>query len=165
MNLFSEKNLHRLFDAGIIIKAIDSVGETILGFLFLFLNAATMNKIVGAIFGDEIDEAPLKAIWSFALHSFAQASNNSQTFLAFLFIGHGLLKIILVAGLVKNKLWVFPVAAIAFTGFALYEIYQLFHTPSLLLDALTILDIIFIALIIHEYRYQKKYPQQAVKPL
>ncbi len=163
MKLFSEKNLHRFFDAGILIKAIDSVAEVILGLSLFFLNGQIILNMMGAIFGDEVNEPIFKAIWNFSAHSFAQISNNSQTFLSFIFISHGIIKLILVAGLLKNKLWIYPFAAIAFSGFALYQGYQIFYQPSLLLEALTVLDILFIALIVHEYRYQKKYPGAAAE--
>jgi len=165
MKLFSEKNLHTFFDAGIIIKLIDSIGEVILGILFLTVSADTMNRVTNAIFGDEITEQPLRAIWNFTLHSFAQISNNSQNFLAFIFISHGIVKLILIVGLAKDKLWVYPLAAVAFTGFGLYQIYQLTVAPSVIITILTILDALFVALIIHEYRYQKRRPGRAPQPL
>jgi uncharacterized membrane protein len=165
MKLFSEKNLHTFFDAGIILKLIDSIGEVILGILFLFVTTDAMNRIASTVFGDEITEQPLRSIWHFVLQSFAQISNNSQDFLAFIFISHGIIKLILIAGLAKDKLWVYPLAAIAFTGFGIYQIYQLTFSPSIILAILTILDAIFIALIIHEYRYQKRHPRTAPQPL
>lgn len=154
--LFSEKYLHTYFDAGILLKAVYSVGEIILGFAFLFLNTEALHTIAGMVFGDEIQEFPLKPIWDFLVHSFSVISNNSQNFLAFIFLGHGIIKIILIVGLAKEKFWVFPLAGIAFTLFGIYQIYQLTFAFSILLLVLTIIDALFVALIIHEYRYQKK---------
>lgn len=165
MKLFSEKNLHTFFDAGIVLKLIDSIGEVLLGILFIFLDTAAMNRIAIAIFGDETAEQPFQAIWNFTLHSFAQLSNNSQAFLAFIFISHGIIKLILIAGLAKDKLWVYPLAATAFTGFGIYQIYQITFTHSVLITALTILDAIFVMLIIHEYRYQKQRPKRTPQTL
>ncbi len=165
MKWFGENKIRALFDVGIIFKFIDGIGEIILGILFLFVNTDAMNRVAGAIFGDEITEQPLRAIWGFVLQSFAQISNNSQIFLAFIFISHGIVNLILVAGLAKDKLWVYPLAALIFAGFGLYQIYQITITPSNILTILTILDAIFIALIIHEYRYEKKHPRQTRRAL
>lgn len=161
MKWFGENNIRTLFDAGIIFKFIDGIGEIILGILFLFVNTDAMNRVAAAIFGDEIIEQPLRAIWGFVMQSFAQISNNSQVFLAFIFISHGIVNLILVVGLAKDKLWVYPLAAVIFTGFGLYQIYQITIAPSNILTILTILDAIFIALIIHEYRYEKRRPKRA----
>jgi len=156
MNLFSEKNLHTLFNAGIIIKAFDSIGEITLGLSFYFLSTPIINRIIIALFGDELTEQPRDAVWSFLLHNWSGISGNTQYVWAFIFLAHGITKIFLVIGLVKNKLWVFPIAAVAFGVFALYQTYEIIYfMPSLFLEILTVLDVLFIALIIHEYRYRK----------
>jgi uncharacterized membrane protein len=165
MKLFSEQNLHTLFNAGIIIKAIDSIGEITLGILFTFLSAPTINHIILTLFSDELTEQPRDSIWNFLFHGWTGVSGGSQYFLAFLFLGHGAVKLLLVAGLVKDKLWVYPTAAIAFASFAAYQTYHIIISPSPLLSVLTILDVIFVALILIEYRYQKRGPQRALQSL
>jgi uncharacterized membrane protein len=144
------------FDAGILIKGIYSVIEVIVGTALLFVNADNVKTIATAIFGDETDETLFRTVWDFTAHSFAALSNNSQFFLAITFLLHGIVKIILIIGLAKEKLWVFPLAGITFTFFGVYQIYQMTVAPSAILVALTIIDAIFVALIIHEYGYQKK---------
>src|SRR5689334_22925066 len=98
MKFLSEKNLHTFFDAGIILKLVSSVSEIVIGFLALFLNEQLANRIFYAIFGDEINEPPFRTIWNVIVHGFAQISNNSQGFLAFIFLSHGFVKLILIAG-------------------------------------------------------------------
>lgn len=152
-----EKTLHALFNAGIIVKAIDSLGEIALGLLFYFLGAPTINRIVMAVFGDELTEQPRGAVWNFLFHGWHGVSNGGQYFLAYIFLAHGLAKISLVIGLVKDKMWIYPLAAMTFALFAFYQAYHIIAvSPSLLLSVLTVFDAIFVVLIIHEYRYQKE---------
>jgi uncharacterized membrane protein len=155
MKLFSQENLHTFFKAGTFIKAVDSVVEITLGSLFYFLSTASVNKIIAAILGDELTEQPRDAIWNILLHGFNSVNASTQALWAFIFIGHGLVKIILVAGLLKKKIWIYPVTAGIFILFIIYQIYHLIYSPSVLLELITFYDIIFTFLIINEYRYHR----------
>ena len=155
MPLFSRKTFHTIFEAGVLIKAIDSVAEMALGAFFYFLSPRLINNIIFSLSGDELTEKQRDPIWNFFFHHFASVTANTLNFWAFLLIGHGILKLLLVAGLLKNKLWIYPASAIAFSFFALYQAYTLIYAPSALLTVLTLFDVIFIALILHEYSYQK----------
>ncbi|MHB8174923.1 MAG: DUF2127 domain-containing protein, partial [Nitrospirota bacterium] len=70
---------------------------------------------------------------------------------------HGAVKLFLAAGLVRNKLWAYPASIAIFSGFALYQFYQLSLGYSLFLWIVTIVDILVVGLIVHEYRYVKKH--------
>lgn len=155
MKLFKEKYFRALFNAGIFVKAIDSVGEITLG-LFLAFNPQAINNFVIGLFGDELMEQPRDGIWGFLLHGWNGFSVADQHLWAFIFLAHGITKVFLVIGLMNNKLWTYPVAAFAFASFALYQIYHIINSPSLVLELLTLLDIFFVFLIIHEYRYRKR---------
>lgn len=155
MAFLSRKKLHTLFEAGVLIKATDSIAEITLGILFLTLSLETVNKIIFFVFGDELTEQPRDAIINFFFHNFNGLSAGSQSFWAFIFLAHGTAKILLVIGLAKKKLWVYPAAAVAFACFVVYQIYHLIYAPSLILNTLTAFDILFIWLIIQEYYYQK----------
>ncbi len=150
------QKLHILFEAGMLIKAIDSIAEVSLGILFLSLSPETVNKIIFFMFGNELTEQPRDALWNFLLHDFNGLSASTQSFWAIVFLAHGLAKILLVAGLAKKKLWVYPTAAIIFGCFVAYQAYHLIHAPSLLLEILTAFDVLFIFLIVQEYNYQRE---------
>jgi len=61
-------------------------------------------------------------------------------------LSHGVIKAVLVYALLKDKLWAFPWAIGVFTAFGIYQIYRYVVQPSGWLIALTILDVIVIAL-------------------
>jgi uncharacterized membrane protein len=153
--LLSKEKLHAFFEVGVAIKAVDSIAEAALGILFLTLTSQTVNKIIFFIFGDELTEQPRDAIWNVLLHGFNGLSASMQSFLAIIFLAHGAVKILLVLGLVKKKLWVYPDATAAFGCFVAYQIYHIIYASSLILELLTALDVLFIWLIIQEYQYQK----------
>jgi uncharacterized membrane protein len=69
-------------------------------------------------------------------------------------LAHGLVKVVLVAALLKNRLWAYP-WMIGFLGiFIVYQIYRLSYKPSVGLTALTIFDAVIAWLTYREYRKQ-----------
>ena len=69
-------------------------------------------------------------------------------------LAHGLVKVILVAALLKNQLWAY-LWTIGFLGvFIAYQLYRLSFQPSVGLTALTIFDASIAWLTWREYRKQ-----------
>jgi uncharacterized membrane protein len=68
-------------------------------------------------------------------------------------IVHGVVKLGLVGGLATNKLWSYPAAIVVFTGFTIYQVYQLIHQNSLFLGIATVLDVTVVLLVIAEYQH------------
>ncbi len=152
----NKEKLHRFFEAGVIVKAIDSIIEITLGILFFVLSSQTVNRVIFYIFGDELAEQPRDMIWNILLHNFNGLSAGSQQFWAIVFVAHGIAKIILLIGLVKRKLWIYLFSAVAFGAFVIYQTYHIiFYAPSIILALLTGIDAAFTVLIVFEYRYQR----------
>jgi uncharacterized membrane protein len=153
MKIFSKENIHKFFEAGLIIKSIDCVGEVTLGVLFLVLSPDTVNRIIFFMTRDELTEKPRDFIWNILLHNFNGLTPGSQSFWAVVFLANGLAKVLLVIGLATKRLWIYPVAAVVFGIFVLYQTYHLiFIGPSVLLGTFTLIDAAFTVLIICEYR-------------
>jgi hypothetical protein len=65
-------------------------------------------------------------------------------------LSHGVVKLWLIIGLLRQKLWYYPLAAAVF---GLFIVYQYSFTNSLWLLVLSAVDVAVIALTWHEYRY------------
>ena len=79
-------------------------------------------------------------------------TGSAVLFGAIYLLVHGLVKVILVAALLKNQLWAYP-WTIAFLGvFIAYQLYRLSFHPSVGLTALTIFDAVIAWLTYREYR-------------
>jgi len=90
--------------------------------------------------------------------AFARAfSVESQHFYAFYLVTHGLLKLAVVVGLLREKLWAYPACFVVFTAFIVYQLYRYSYTHDLGLILLSILDAFVILLAIHEYRLLRKH--------
>jgi len=150
-----EKTYHSLFEIGILLKALISALELIAGLTFAFISYDSLRQMAFTVFGGELMESPRDFVWDYlarAAHSF---SGTPQAVWAFIFLSHGIVKILLITALWKDKLWAYPASAVVFTLFVVYQLYQLTFTPSIFLWLITILDIAVIALILHEYKHKR----------
>jgi uncharacterized membrane protein len=156
MKLFSERRSYAWFRWGVWLKLLISVGEIALGVALAFWSYETLKHIVLFFVGSEIAETPRDLFWEYAVRGFRNFAAAPESFWAFLFISHGLVKMFLSWGLWKDKLWAFPVSAAVFAGFVVYQIYQLTYLNSIFLWLMTIFDIALIALILNEYRHRRR---------
>ncbi|HTK33356.1 MAG TPA: DUF2127 domain-containing protein [Candidatus Paceibacterota bacterium] len=152
----NEKYIHRLFDISLILKGAHSIIEIIGGFVVLFISQDFITRMVLSITQEELSDDPTDAFANYLIHLAQSFSISSQHFIAFYLLSHGIVKGFLVYNLFKEKLWAYPLAIVVFTLFGIYQIFEFFHRGSLWLLALTVLDIIVIALTWHEYRYMEK---------
>lgn len=155
MKLFSEKTYHRLFEAGIVGKAIVSIAEIIAGLVFVFASRDALAQFAFSLFGGELNETPRDALWNYFANEIHRFAATPQSVWAFIFLSHGIVKILLVIGLWQKQMWAYPASAIVFLGFIIYQFYQLSYTPSAALWAITIFDMVVVWLIIHEYRWRQ----------
>jgi uncharacterized membrane protein len=79
-------------------------------------------------------------------------SVSSQHFYAFYLLSHGLVKVALVIGLLRNKLWAYPASLVVLSLFIVYQVYRYSYTHSMGLIVLTVFDVFVMFLIWHEYR-------------
>ncbi len=87
-------------------------------------------------------------------HSFSVQTKN---FYAFYLLSHGVVKLLLVVGLLRNKLWSYPASLIVLALFVAYQLYRFSHTHGLGLIALSIFDVIVMMLIWHEYGLARRH--------
>jgi uncharacterized membrane protein len=152
----NEKYIHRIFDISLVFKGIHSIIEIVGGFIVLFISQQFVINLVLSITREEISEDPKDLFSNYLITSAQNLSVNSQHFIAFYLLSHGLIKGFLVLNLFKEKLWAYPLAMISFSLFGIYQIFEFIHTGSLWLLVLTVFDISIIFLTWHEYKYMKK---------
>ena len=150
-----EKSIHKIFVWSVRLKAVDGVLETIAGILLFF--PGTLTTMITFIIQNELFEDPNDFL-STSLHNVLPTlTGSSGLFIAIYLLSHGIIKMVLVAGLLREKQWAYPSAIAVFSLFIVYQVYHSFFTPSLFLVVLTVLDLIIIWLTWHEYRYFKKH--------
>lgn len=148
MKPIPERYYYLSFRIGVVLKGLVSVGEVIAGAALYLLATETVNHLLFSPFGDEVLEWPL--------NQFHGLTAASQPFWAFTLLSHGIVKGFFTIGLLKERLWAYPSAAAIFTLFVIYQVRQMYFTPSIFLTALNLFDVVLIGLILHEYRRARR---------
>jgi len=155
-NLFKERNLHLMFEGSLVVKGIFALLEIIGGVLAYFITQQFLLNLVLAVTREELTEDPRDFIANHIVRSAQQFSIGSQQFISFYLLSHGIIKLFLIVGLLRKKLWCYPVSIIVFILFIAYQLFRFTITHSLWLLIITAFDIAVIALTWHEYRHLKR---------
>ncbi len=150
-----EEQIHLLFKIGVAIKGIDGALEAIAGFLLFFTTKTALNNLVDWLTAGELQEDPTDFVANHLVAFFHHLSVNTKHFASIYLLTYGIAKLGLVAGLLRGKLWSYPLALIVLGLFLIYQIYRLSHTHSLGLAFLTVIDLAILVLIWRDYKYLK----------
>jgi len=148
----NETRIYRIFVWSVLLKGAHSLIECLGGIALLFLSTESIAHVVDLLTQEELIEDPHDLIATKLLEFANTLSVSTERFYAFYLLSHGLVKLALVIGLLKNKLWAYPASLIALALFIAYQLYRYSYTHSLGLILLTILDLTVIWLVWHEYR-------------
>ena len=99
-------------------------------------------------------EDPRDFLASRLLHTADGLTGSSLLFGAAYLLIHGIVKVVLVAALLRNKLWAYPWMIAVLTAFIGYQAYRIVLSPTIRLIALTVFDVAIVALTWREYRRQ-----------
>ena len=156
----TEERIHFFFVASLWLKAAFALTEILGGVAAWFVPRSFVVGLANAITQGELREDPHDLVANYLLHAAQSFSVNTQHFAAAYLFGHGVIKLWLIVGLLRERLWYYPVALVAFCLFIVYQLYRFYFTHSAWLVVVTIIDVIVIALIWHEYRYFKSRPRR-----
>jgi uncharacterized membrane protein len=146
--------LDKTFDVTLILKGLDGLLELVGGLLLLIISPATLNHLAENLFQHELSQDPNDFIAHHLLRLTANL-HHTQLFGAIYLLTHGLVKIIIVIGLLRRERWAYPVAFVFLGGFVIYQIYRLTYAPSAGLALLTAFDLFIIWLTWREYLRMK----------
>lgn len=158
MNLrVNENEIHTVFEVSLLLKALHSLLEIAGGLVIFFINKSYIVGIILSFTQEELSEDPNDFIAHYLINNSNDFLITSQHFIALYLLSHGIIKLFLITGLLRKKLWAYPASIIVFSLFIIYQVYKYYHVPSVWLLVLTLLDAIIIFLTIHEYKYIKKH--------
>jgi len=160
----NENKLDLAFRISLILKGIFAVSEIIGGlaaYLVIFVGDILAGfgaqqfllTIANAVTREELTEDPRDFIANHLIQWTQSISIGSLNFAALYLLAHGIIKLWLIVGLLRKRLWYYPTALIVFTLFIVYQLYRYSFTHSVLLLLITAVDAVVIALTWHEYKY------------
>ena len=162
MKKFLVKHSHGLFKAGVLIKLGIAIVEIIAGFAFYFLSYEAMRTLATS-FLQMIIKNPDSSVLNLVNSGFRDLVVYSTSFWVFIFLSHGVTKILLTQGLLRNKAWAYVTSLLVFSYFIVNQIYQAIRNPSIVLLLITVFDGIVVFLIFYEYRHRIVYHEGAVE--
>jgi uncharacterized membrane protein len=154
--------LDKTFKIGLVLKGLDGVLEVIGGILLLFLSPQAIQHFVRVLTAHELSEDPHDLIARSLLHTTAHLSHGTTLFGAIYLLSHGIAKIVLVALVLKDKLWAYPWLIGLLLAFIAYQLYQITAVRfSIGLALLTVFDAVLVWLTWREYRAKRAKQHQA----
>jgi uncharacterized membrane protein len=154
--------LDRTFKIGLVLKGLDGVLEVAGGFLLLFLSPQAIEHLVRMLTAHELRQDPHDLVARYLLHTTAHLHHGTTLFGAVYLLSHGIAKIVLVALVLRNKLWAYPWLIgllLAFIAYQLYEITAVHFSAGL--TALSVFDAALVWLTWREYRSKRAAANQA----
>ena len=157
--------LDRTFLIGIVLKGLDGALEVVGGLLLLIVAPTTIDRLTRALTQHELSEDPHDFVATHLLHVSSELTATSVRFAAAYLLSHGVIKIVLVAALLRNKLWAYPWMIAFLFAFIAYQIYRITFAPSVALVALTVFDVLVAWLTYREYLKQRRLVGVAQPPV
>ncbi len=154
--LLDEKRIHFIFEVSLFLKGAFALLEMIGGVLAYIVPKHFVVGVVATLTQSELAEDPRDLVANYLLHAAQHISAGGKSFAAIYLLSHGAVKLWLIAGLLREKLWYYPVALIVFGLFIAYQLYRFSFTHSPFLIFLTVVDLVVIVLTWHEYGFLKR---------
>ena len=155
-NSARERMFHRLFQIGIWVKGFDGLIETVGGIVLLSLSLDAINRYVIAITENEIEEDSGEFIANALRHAAHHMTPGSKRIAGAYLVGNGVVKLFLAIGVLRGRIWCYPVAIAVITLFIVLQCLRLSFHFSWTLFLATIVDVIIVLLIWREYGKIKK---------
>jgi uncharacterized membrane protein len=148
--------LDRTFKVGLVLKAADGVLEIVAGALLVFISPSTIERLAHTVTAHELGEDPHDRFANYILHTTAHLGSGTTLFGAIYLLSHGISKVILVALVLRNKLWAYPCPMGLLGVFIGYQLYvMVFVAFSWGLAALTAFDVLLVWLSWREYQARR----------
>ena len=153
----NERRIHQIFQVSVLLKGAHALIECVGGIALALISTSTIADFVNRLTQEELIEDPKDFVATHLLGWAQSFSVHAKAFYAFYLISHGAVKILLVVGLLGNKLWSYPASLIVLGLFIVYQLYRFSYTHGAGLIVLTVFDIFLMGLIWHEYQLLRRH--------
>lgn len=144
--------LDRTFEIGIILKGLDGIVELAGALLIALVPAQTIMRFVAHLTQRELLEDPNDFVAGHLLQYTNELVGHDRRFATLFLLSHGLIKIVLVIGLLRNLPWAYPFAFVTLGVFTAYQFWLIATHPTFGIVLLTIFDAFIIWLTWREYQ-------------
>jgi uncharacterized membrane protein len=138
-----EKRVHQIFQVTVALKGLHGLVEVAGGIALAFFST----------------DAILRLLYHWDKHDLVARhfSSGEHRYYVWFFLSHGALNLVVAILLLLEKLWAYPAAIAILVLFIVLQLLRFTHVHDPGLVVFSILDLIVIALAIHEYRLLRKH--------
>lgn len=148
----NERRIHQIFQASVLLKGAHALVECAGGLILAKVSTQSIVRLVGVLTQHELTEDSDDFVATHLLSLARNLSVGTEHFYALYLLSHGVVKLLLVAGLLRGKLWSYPASLVVLGLFVVYQLYRFSYTHGPALIVLSLFDLLVIGLIWHEYR-------------
>jgi uncharacterized membrane protein len=148
--------LDRTFRISLVLKGLNGVLELVGGLVLLLVGPGQIGAIAGSLTHRELLEDPRDFLANALVRLASRLDVSTQVFAAVYLLVHGVVKVVLVLAVLRDRLWAYPwliATLIAFIGYQGFELFRAFGWGLFLLTAF---DIFIVVLTFREYGLHKK---------
>ncbi|MEO8222367.1 MAG: DUF2127 domain-containing protein [Specibacter sp.] len=144
--------LDKVFKISLVLKGWDGALELVGGILLLVVSPTQLGSVVQFLTQHELSEDPHDVVATTLVHLAGTLTVSATLFGAIYLLLHGLVKIVLVWAVLRDKLWAYPWMIAFLLVFIAYQGYELLIAFTWGMVLLTAFDIFIVWLTWHEYR-------------
>jgi uncharacterized membrane protein len=152
-----EHRIRQIFEASVLLKGVHALIECIGGLVLAFVSTSAITSLVNSLTQDELIKHPNDFVAAYFLRLAQNLTVSDEHFYALYLLSHGIIKLFLVIGLLRRKLWAYPVSLVVLGLFIVYQLYRFSYTHGIGLIVLTVFDVVVMGLIWHEYRLVRRH--------
>jgi uncharacterized membrane protein len=141
----------------VLFKGVHALIEIAGGIALYIVSTETIVQAIRRYSYDELVEDKHDWVANHLLQFAQTFSVAEHNFYAFYLLSHGLIKSLLVIGLLRERLWAYPASFAVFSAFIAYQLYRYTFTHDIGLILLSIFDAFVIYLAVHEYRLLRRH--------
>ena len=153
----NEHRIHQIFKVSVLLKGAHALIECVGGLAIALISTTTIAALVNRLTQEELIEDPNDFVATHLLTMAQNFSVSTQHFYAFYLVSHGIVKLFLVVGLLRGKMWAYPTSLVVLGLFIVYQLYRFSYTHAAGLIVLTLFDLLVMGLIWHEYRLVRRH--------
>lgn len=148
--------LDRVFEISIVVKGINGVIELIAGVALFFLDPQWIRTAWTGFTAHLVVGHEHSPIWQWFVHLADALDTKATVFAAIYLLLHGVIKVVLVWALLKELMWAYPWMLATLCAFIAYQCYELIVHFSWWMLALTVFDILIVALTAREWQLHRQ---------
>ena len=152
-----ERTIHQIFVVSVIFRGLHALIEMAGGLALALIGTQTIVHTIAGWSYEELAEDRHDWVATHLLDFARGFSVADHNFYAFYLISHGVIKALLVVGLLREKLWAYPASFAVFGAFIAYQLYRYSFTHQFALILLSLFDLFVIYLAVHEYRLLRRH--------